>query len=199
MRRCFQNIFSNFITSYNIWILLPTSIYSGDFKPISLLKSLLYDNFRDCTVQSVLSRLYDWTLWTWIFIIDSPKELQITLSLHAAKPEVVADSKSRCYCNQDLSQLWASIKCYIFISCNMTWSVTITGYIFWILIELLWPNDNIGYYASLSTFHQVICVVAWLLPAHYLMQCSEIRLDMHLAIERHRYNVTTSLIGWAHT
>ena len=51
----------NFNTSHNIWILLSISIYSGNIKPISALFSLLYDNFHDCTFQSVLSRLYDWT------------------------------------------------------------------------------------------------------------------------------------------
>ena len=38
-------------------------IHSGNCKPMSVLFSPLYDNFRDCAVQSISSLLYDWTQW----------------------------------------------------------------------------------------------------------------------------------------
>ena len=59
----FQRIFENFLNSIKSIILLSTAVNSSCSNPYFTPRAPLYDDFRDCAVQSVLSRLYDWTRW----------------------------------------------------------------------------------------------------------------------------------------
>ena len=65
----FQSIFENFLTSIKSIILLSTAVNWSFSNPYFTPRAPLYDDFPDCTVQSVLSRLYDWTRWIpWLLI-----------------------------------------------------------------------------------------------------------------------------------